>query len=324
MVVYSPGRTFNGLLALEDAHEILASHGFVVVLIDHTADVLRATSTTDPSLGWDFRCPLSGTNHVACRTPDVPFAIDVMLDRNADPNDLFYLSIDPDAIGLEGESAGFGTVLAATVGVDELGLISSGIVPDPRVKAIFPADGRLNGVTEESLSAVDVPVFAFMGRDSERLEGATSLIANAATPPADKMGSWIDGAHGSIGGDVCTWSARVLDAIEAETATPWDTSEIRFYSGASVFEHCPASILEGHTPEDIALIGLDPSAIPEDMPTGIPQSELYRIKTLYLVAFFETYLAGRDYYAQFLTEEYAEQNEPLIHFGIGEFPPTPP
>lgn len=323
MVVYSPGRTFNGLLALEDAHEILASHGFVVALIDHTADVLRSIKTTDPDLSWDSRCPLSGTNHVACRTPDVPFAIDVMLDRNADPNDLFHLSIDPDAIGLEGESAGFGTILAATAGVDELGLVSAGIIPDDRVKAIFPADGRLNGVTEESFSAIQVPVFAFTGRHPERRGAATSLLTNAATPPAYKMGSWINGAHGSVGGDVCTWRARVLDAVEAETATSWDTSETRTYGGESVFEHCPASIFEGHTPEDIALVGFSASAIPEDMPTGIPQSELYRLKIFYLVAFFETYLAEKDYYARFLTEEYAEQNEPLIHFGVGEFPGVP-
>jgi hypothetical protein len=74
---------------------------------------------------------------------------------------------------------------------------------------------------------------------------------------------------------------------------------------------------------DIEGVGFDASAIPDDMPTGIPQSELYRLKIFYTVAFFERYLANNEYYAQFLTEEFASQNEPLIHFGVGEFPGVP-
>ena len=332
MVVYSHGGTQNGLFHLEDAHEILASHGFVVVLIDHTADGLRSFFGQNPDLENDGACKLHGTGHVACRTPDIPFAIDVMLDRNEDPSDLLYGAINPDAIGLEGYSRGFGATLATTVGVDELGLVDSGIIPDLRVKALFQVDGNLKGVTEESLSGVNVPVFAFMGAFSNemgvvrnQIEAATSLLLFAETPRAKKMGSWIDGPHVSIGGDICSLPTRVLDAVEAGTATSYDTKEMRLRTDlrATVLEHCPASVFEGHSDQDLESLGFDPDTIPEDMPTGIPIAEISRLRTFYMVAFFERHLAHKGYYAQFLTEQYAYENEPLIHFGVGDFPGAP-
>lgn len=329
MVVYSHGASLDGLSTLEAAHEILASHGFVVVLIDHTAQVLRSFFSQDPDLEHDGGCRLAGILHVACRTPDVPFAIDAMLDRNEDPNDLFYGAINPDAIGLEGYSFGFPTILATTVGVDELGLVDSGIIPDPRVKALFPSDGTLHGVTEESLRSIDVPVFAFMGRPPEganrRHEHAASLLLYAETPRAHKFGAWIDIGHSGVVGEICELPTRVLDAVAAGTATFWDTFEFRLRNGRreAILEHCPASVFEGHTPRDIALLGFDPNAIPEDMPTGIPNAELVRLKTLYLVAFFERFLGHKAFYARFLTQQYADENEPLIHYGVGDFPGAP-
>ena len=314
MVVYAHGGRTNGLKFLVDTHEILASHGFVVVLIDHTANVGRSSFSQDPDLSFTL-CP-------HCSTPDIPFAIDVMLDRNEDPNDILYGSIDPDAIGLHGWSRGFGSTLAATVGIDAYGLVASGIIPDLRVKAIFPSDARSRNLPDESLRAVSIPVFAYAGRHSERREKATSLLLYAETPRAHKMGSWIDGGHVAVGGDICVRVARVLDAVEAGTATSWDRFEIGPGLIEGVPEHCPASVFEGHTPQDIASLGFDPSSI-EDMPTGIPNAELVRLKTFYLVAFFERYLAHKGYYAKFLTQHYADENEPLIHFGVGDFPGAP-
>ncbi len=117
--------------------------------------------------------------------------------------------------------------------------------------------------------------------------------------------------------------ARVLDAVAAGTANTWDTnwSVAGDVQKADVPEHCPASIFEGHTVQDI--IEIDYFPVNANMPTGIPNSELVRLKTLYLVSFFERYLAHNFYFARFLSERYAEENEPLIHFGVGDFPGSP-
>ena len=42
-----------------------------------------------------------------------------------------------------------------------------------------------------------------------------------------------------------------------------------------------------------------------------------------MVAFFERFVAHNFYYARFLTERYAEESEPLIQFGVGDFPGAP-
>src|SRR5262245_58048737 len=79
----------GGPLAGSDLHRVqplslrhtLASHGFVIIVALHS-------------------------NNEVTRVRDLSLAIDVMLDRNADPNDLLADSIDADRIGISGYSAG--------------------------------------------------------------------------------------------------------------------------------------------------------------------------------------------------------------------------
>jgi hypothetical protein len=99
------GADFQRLSQLP-VHEALASHGFVVVVALHSANALN-------------------------RVLDVPLVIDVMLARNATAGDLLSGTIDPDRIGISGESTGGGTALRIAGGWSE-----NGVTADPRIKAM--------------------------------------------------------------------------------------------------------------------------------------------------------------------------------------------
>ena len=80
-------------------HETLASHGFVVVVALHSASALN-------------------------RVLDVPFVIDAMLARNATGRrPLRSGMIDPNRVGISGESTGGATALRVAGGWSENGIV---------------------------------------------------------------------------------------------------------------------------------------------------------------------------------------------------------
>lgn len=87
-------------------HETLASHGFVTVVALHS-------------------------NNAVTRVRDLSMAIDILLERSADPDDGLFHSIDHDRIGIAGHSAGGAAAIGAAGG-----WAANGIAPDPRIKAM--------------------------------------------------------------------------------------------------------------------------------------------------------------------------------------------
>jgi len=135
----SPGTSIQSVLLMET----LASHGFIVVSIEHTGNTYDNFTDTLEESG-------------ARRVPDVSFLIDTFLDRNAIQGDDFYQRLDPASIGVLGHSFGGGTALGAVAGF-------YGAPADDRVKAVMPISATvLDRFTDEALAAVDEPVL-FLG-----------------------------------------------------------------------------------------------------------------------------------------------------------------
>ena len=99
--------------------EILASHGFVVVAPDHAGNT--AGDLIFPGPPFETRD----------RPLDVSLVISRMLEKNDDPGDLFFQSLDGIRIGVMGHSFGGFTTMAMASGFQD-------VPPDPRVRARTP------------------------------------------------------------------------------------------------------------------------------------------------------------------------------------------
>jgi predicted dienelactone hydrolase len=135
----SPGVSTQSVLLMET----LASHGFVVVAVEHTGNTPDNFSDTLEQAG-------------ANRVPDVSFFIDTFLARNETQGDDFFQRLNPESIGALGHSFGGGTALGMVAGF-------YGAAPDSRVKAVMPISATvLDRFTDEALAAVEEPVL-FLG-----------------------------------------------------------------------------------------------------------------------------------------------------------------
>ncbi len=134
------GADFQRLSQLP-VHETLASHGFVVAVGLHSANALN-------------------------RVLDLPLVIDAMLARNATAGDLLAGTIDPERIGISGESTGGGTALRVAGGWSE-----NAIAADPRIKAMTVYEPNLFTVAD--VSTISVPYLVM---------GGTQFTAGLAIP----------------------------------------------------------------------------------------------------------------------------------------------
>jgi len=119
----------------------LASHGFVVVSIEHTGNTQSDSSSPDPE---------------ADRYPDVAFTIDEMGAMNADAGNMFFGHVDNQNTGVAGHSYGGMTSLFMAAGHD-------GFPPDPRVKAIVPIAASSGTLTDSELASITIPTLLLVG-----------------------------------------------------------------------------------------------------------------------------------------------------------------
>jgi predicted dienelactone hydrolase len=251
--------------------EMLASHGFVVISPNHTGnttnDVLGGTST-----------PFYVT--AENRPRDVSFLIDWMLARNLDPEDEFYLKVNPDRIGVTGHSFGGFTALVAASGYH---VPSRGIAveADPRVKAIAPIAPASDLISDADLLTIDVPVMLL----SATLDDTTPIETDTTRPWAL----------------LTTRPFYRVDIIDAQ--------HLAFANACDIAD----ALLEfGVREADVAFLvpGYYETCGPAALPIEIPR----RLTNLYVTAFFKKHLLHDDRYDAFLQPEYAEANEPGIFY----------
>ncbi len=133
-------------------HETLASHGFVVAVALHSANALN-------------------------RVLDIPLVIDAMLARSATTDDFLFGTIDPDRIGISGESTGGATALRVAGG-----WLENGIVADPRIKAMVVYEPA--SYVAGDVSTISVPYLVMGGTQSAISETIPTLFDTTvlATP----------------------------------------------------------------------------------------------------------------------------------------------
>jgi predicted dienelactone hydrolase len=261
--------------------EALASHGFVVVAPDHVGNTLL------DELGGTF-APL--TDMMVERPLDVSFLITRMLEKNVDPGDFFYRSIDADRIGVCGHSFGGFTSLAmaAGFGADPPPEVASelpeGFVPlppDPRVDAIAPLAPASSWFGNGELAAIGVPALIVGGT-----EDTTTPIATENVRPFDLM-------------DGPVFRADLTGAVHFSFSNSCDLIQAMRDRGI------PQSIID-------SLLGTEFT-----LPCHPPQldiGEAHRITNLFTVSLFKAFVEGDERYGEYLTEAYAQASEPDVAF----------
>ena len=260
--------------------EALASHGFIVISPEHTGNAQASpTDTFDDA--------------AANRVPDVSYLIDMMLARNADPNDPFYGRIDEQSVGVVGHSFGAMTAIGMASGW-------AGAEPDPRATAIAPIsaviDGEMQsdertgpnaGFTEEQLSSITIPVMLIGGTDDINVPIGNNELAFA---------QMINAPH--------VYKVDVIGATHNHFAAicPIANTLIDFGLG----------------PEAWPTIGAEGLIEPYETTCGpdvLPIEEATRLQNLYVVSFFKSHLLDASGYDGYLTAEFAN-TEPGITISV--------
>jgi len=218
----------------------------------------------------------------AKRVPDVSFIIDHMLARSADPEDPFFHRIQPFRIGVAGHSFGGMTALGMTAGF-------GGAEPDKRVKAIVPISAVVEGTfSEEQLESIKIPTLLMGGTEDtsvpiENNDLAFNLIRGCK--PVYQVD--IVGANHTHFANVCAIGNFLIDfGFPMET---W------------------------HVIQAEALIQPYTDTCTE---SAYPIEEVIAIQNLYTVSFFKRHLQNNWAYGYYLTEFYAENNEPDVVFSV--------
>ncbi len=216
---------------------------------------------------------------IANRVPDVSFVISQMLIRNSSSGDIFAGSIDNETVGVTGHSFGGNTTMGSHLGW-------GGQPADPRVDAIAPISGQLETEFSSVLSSVSIPTLLLGGT----LDEAVPITEN-------------DFAFEMISNAPALYKASIIGATHTHFANICDIGD--FLRNRGIFR--PLWPLVG------ARALLEPwqdtcSRSAFDYEEGL------RLQNLYITAFFKRHLLGLTEYDQYLTTQYASDNEPDMIF----------
>jgi predicted dienelactone hydrolase len=262
--------------------EVLASHGFVVAAAGHVGNTLL-----DKLAGTDEG--LSSSMMVA-RPLDVSFLITHMLEKNEHEGDFFYRSIDGDRIGVCGHSFGGFTSFAMAAGFgadppDEVAaLLPEYFVPvpvDPRVDAIAPLAPASSLFGDTELEAISVPTMIIGGTLDTTTPIATENVRPFELIADQVFRADLDGAVHFSFSNSCDLIQGMLD------------------------QNIPQGLIDDLLGEDFTKPCNPPS---------LDINEAQRITNLYTVSLFKAFVEGDERYEQYLTESYAQANEPDVTY----------
>ncbi len=279
LVLVSPGWT-NRYYNLFFYAERLASHGFVVAIVEHYLDGAYAFEPWGMDLGLAL----------LHRPADVSFMLDGTLARNDDPTSVLFGSVRPDLIAASGHSLGGYAAMALVAGDDEvcatlgeplscsssLGTTS----PDSRIKAIVSMDGSNQVLHFSELARITVPAIA-IGR------------------PWETSGNWNARLHAAVSGRPA-YRVDVRNALHPSFTNNCTTPKVLYAKGL------------------ISATGLANALKAPPCNTAPDQMEVNRLAAKYAVAFLKTQLAGEKGYQDILTPGWALAVEHYIEFFVTE------
>lgn len=270
--------------ALSDAGPwplIVFSHGFggVNVQSTHLCEHLASHGfvVVAPEHTGNTQSDMSSPDPAADRFPDVAFVIDSMALKNATPADPFFGLVDTSEVGVAGHSFGG---LTAT-------MMASGFGPDPadtRVTVIMPVAAANSFLSDAQLESVTIPTLLMVGT-LDPLQSETIRSFGLMNSAPDLFRVDVVGANHTHFANVCDIGDWLISiGIPKES---W------------------ASVGAG------ALIPIYESTCE---PPAFSIDEATRIQNLYAAALFRRYLLGETGYDPYLTESYAQANEPDVEF----------
>ncbi len=233
--------------------ETLASHGFVVVAPDHAGNT--ALDLLSPGPPFETRD----------RPLDISLVITWMLEKNADPADTFFETLDGDRTGVMGHSFGGFTTMAMATGFQD-------VPPDPRVRVLVPISPAVGGLSDRQLESVELPELVLGGTADITVPIEPSNVRAFGLPvsvPRYRV-DLLDAGHNSFT-NICDFFAVLI--------------------GAGL----PPNLLE------FILGSADEGCGPE----LIPVDEAHRVTNLYAIAFLQSNLASDSRYDRYLTPDFA-------------------
>lgn len=259
MVVYSHGS--GGLRYIASWFtEALASHGFVVVAVDHTGN-----TALDSVTGASTPRPVNALN----RVQDVQYLITAMLGISATAGDPLSGTMDPERIGVTGHSFGGFTTLATAGGYsNELGSVPA----DKRVKAIATMAPYSELNSDEELAAIDIPSLLVSG-----VLDTTTPIVNDTTRPWDLI------------------SGRPLLRMDIDKAGHQSFTDVcRYQDSLSTLPNLPQVFID--VVNEMALEGCTKDLIPIDEAHSITNGITIAFLQTYVAGVdgYESYLSPKD------------------------------
>ncbi len=245
--------------------ETLASHGFVVLAPDHAGNT--AVDLIFPGTPFETRD----------RPLDISFVITRMLERNADPGDPFFETVDGTRIGVMGHSFGGFTTLAMASGFQD-------VPPDPRVRVLVPISPAAGGLTDEQLASIERPEMVIGGTADVTVPLDPSNVRAFELPAARPR-----------------YRVDVVDAGHNSFTNICDIFEVLLNAGL------PPNLVE------FLLGSADEGCAPE----LIPIDEAHRVTNLYVVSFLQRNLALDPRYQRFLTRDFADTQPVEFFFVAG-------
>jgi predicted dienelactone hydrolase len=258
----------------------LASHGFIVAIIQHFSELVW------PWDGYD------GIASIAYNRPrDISFTLSELLKRNGVPGDLLYGAIDDRHLVSSGHSYGGYAALVEVGGDDQVcdsrEIVDSGEVlppeacqanpPDPRFSTLITLDASAYALRFGELTRIKVPSL-IMGEESFERFGGPFL-------------SFVARPHAAISRDKPAIRVDVVNTDHFSFSNECDGVRWLFRQGA------------------ISKEDMDNYYEPIFCQAVLPFAEGHRIVTKYMIAFLKTLVLHERGQAQILTPGYAITRE---------------
>jgi acetyl esterase/lipase len=312
LIVYDHGGPVAGAdfqrVSQAPVHELLASHGFVVVVALHSADP-------------------------AVRVLDLPLVIDIALARSSTVDDLLEGSVDPARIGISGLSAGGAAALSIAGGWS-----AKGIASDDRIKAMVVYEPSQTNTLADA-GTISFP-YLIMGGTQFRNSEIIPALFEATTGAVPRIHVRSPNAvHFNYVSSLCAFTAETREAAlvndpslpepltnfvggnpYAITAyTNWNMGEAQFPANGYGFGGA-RNICNRIGVDSVRSLDVDPADGFTDSPPflatdaftlapAIPGEVMVPVVKLYTVAFWKTFLAGDHQYMRYLAPGYARAND---------------
>ena len=275
----------------------LASHGYVVAVIDHYAESQWSWSPTTESL-----------TALVNRFGDVSFAITQLLGKSTTSGELLYSTIDPKRIAMSGHSDG-GYITFALAGGDDSVCDSSPppypantcvpISPDPRINVMITLDGVSQLLRYNELARISIPSL-ILGQTVENSESAS--LATTGSPAGTDV---IARPHAAIGRS---------DSYRVDVNGANHYSFTNFCDGWRVMYNLA---LIAYSTLETYESGYPCSSTGFD-PVTISAADGQEVTTTYMIAFLNVYLGHSNTDSSILTEAYALTHTPTVQFFANE------